>query len=71
MNSCQEEGVRNRNRADPARSAGAGQVDSGREHPPRAMTSSETGHCYSAIDDSWLILTFHPEKVRPKYENQP
>eukprot|EP00757_Euglenozoa_sp_SAG-D1_P018296 gene18297-biopygen5326 len=27
------------------------QLDSGREHPPHAMSSSETGHCYGGIDD--------------------
>eukprot|EP00757_Euglenozoa_sp_SAG-D1_P016696 gene16696-biopygen4720 len=26
-------------------------LDSGREHTPRDMTSSENGHCYGGIDD--------------------
>eukprot|EP00757_Euglenozoa_sp_SAG-D1_P025914 gene25914-biopygen11712 len=31
------------------------QLDSGREYP-HAMSSSETGHCYSGIDDSFQQL---------------
>eukprot|EP00757_Euglenozoa_sp_SAG-D1_P026733 gene26733-biopygen17254 len=27
------------------------QLGSGREHPPRDMSSSKTGHCYGGIDD--------------------
>eukprot|EP00757_Euglenozoa_sp_SAG-D1_P016663 gene16663-biopygen4706 len=42
MNSCHEEGVRDRNRA-------GIQLDSGREHPPRDISSSEPGHCYGSI----------------------
>eukprot|EP00757_Euglenozoa_sp_SAG-D1_P007791 gene7791-biopygen14352 len=41
MNPCHEEGVRDRNRF---------QLNSGREHPPRGMGSSETGHCYGGIN---------------------
>eukprot|EP00757_Euglenozoa_sp_SAG-D1_P026214 gene26214-biopygen14943 len=49
MNSCHEEGVRDRNRAGIEAASGAGsqlrfQLDSCREHPPRDMSSSETGH---------------------------
>eukprot|EP00757_Euglenozoa_sp_SAG-D1_P012353 gene12353-biopygen288 len=56
MNSCHEEGVRDRNRAgieaaDPALQFLIFQLDSGREHPPRDMSSSETGYCYGRIDD--------------------
>eukprot|EP00757_Euglenozoa_sp_SAG-D1_P002543 gene2543-biopygen11528 len=56
MNSCHEEGVHDRNRAgieaaDPARSRQLRfQLHSGREHPLRGMSSSETGHCYGGID---------------------
>ena len=28
------------------------QLDSGREHPPRVMSSSEPGHCYGGLDVS-------------------
>eukprot|EP00757_Euglenozoa_sp_SAG-D1_P026612 gene26612-biopygen16996 len=57
MNSCHEEGVRDQNRAgieaaDPARDRQLRfQLDSGREHPPRDMSSSQTGHCYGEIDE--------------------
>eukprot|EP00757_Euglenozoa_sp_SAG-D1_P012557 gene12557-biopygen297 len=27
------------------------QLDPGREHPPRDMISSETGHCYGGINE--------------------
>eukprot|EP00757_Euglenozoa_sp_SAG-D1_P027375 gene27375-biopygen10438 len=40
-----EESVRDRNRA-------SIQLDSGREHSPRDMSSSETGHYYGEIDES-------------------
>ena len=31
------------------------QLDSGREHPPRDMSSSQTGHCYGEIDETTLL----------------
>eukprot|EP00757_Euglenozoa_sp_SAG-D1_P001833 gene1833-biopygen11131 len=56
MNSSHEEGARDRNRAgieaaDPAKQLRF-QLDSGRKHPPRDMSSSENGHCYGGIDDN-------------------
>eukprot|EP00757_Euglenozoa_sp_SAG-D1_P014888 gene14888-biopygen413 len=30
-------------------------LDSGREHPPRDMSSSQTEHCYSGIDDMKIL----------------
>eukprot|EP00757_Euglenozoa_sp_SAG-D1_P026251 gene26251-biopygen15299 len=59
MNSSHEEGIRDRNRAGEARISMVRktkghlkdrqlrfQLDSGREHPPRNTSSSETGHCW-------------------------
>eukprot|EP00757_Euglenozoa_sp_SAG-D1_P002011 gene2011-biopygen11232 len=67
MNSCREDGVRERSRAgieaaDPARDRHIRKTNreghlsfdssSHHKHPPRDMSSSQTGHCYSGIDES-------------------
>eukprot|EP00757_Euglenozoa_sp_SAG-D1_P018988 gene18988-biopygen716 len=36
-------------------SAASFQLDSGREHPPRDMSSSENGHCYYIIVESMIV----------------
>eukprot|EP00757_Euglenozoa_sp_SAG-D1_P006519 gene6519-biopygen2431 len=44
--------------ADPVRSVGSAVSISSSipcEHPPRDMSSSEKGHCYSGIDECWWI----------------
>eukprot|EP00757_Euglenozoa_sp_SAG-D1_P026407 gene26407-biopygen3393 len=40
------------------------QLDSGREHPPCDMSSSETGHCYSEIDVQNLCFVDVLESAR-------
>eukprot|EP00757_Euglenozoa_sp_SAG-D1_P025111 gene25112-biopygen10414 len=65
MNSCHEEGVRDRNRA------GIEAADPAREHPPRDMSSSETEHCYGGIDARDISVGISWSVDRPNQGRQP